>query len=119
MLILLIIAVGTQSEDWSALLFEHAEQDVSRCPVNTQSIAEISGVPRESVRRKLQTLSRRGWVCRNESGQWEVTAQSARDLRPSSQAAISYLLRIFQAVRPCENSADTQSPIDDRRCKRG
>ena len=40
--------------------------------MNSSSIAEISGIPRETVRRKLDALAERGWVARDEHGRWRV-----------------------------------------------
>ncbi len=37
---------------------------------NTSTIAEISGIPRETVRRKIDTLARRGWIERDPKGLW-------------------------------------------------
>lgn len=41
---------------------------VEPMPINLQSIADFSGIPRETVRRKLELLIRRGWVVRGAHG---------------------------------------------------
>jgi len=42
--------------------------NVPKEPINLQSIADFSGIPRETVRRKLQDLMVLGWVERDERG---------------------------------------------------
>ena len=43
---------------------------VRRRGVNSQSLAEISRIPRETVRRKLAAMAERGLVAREEDGLW-------------------------------------------------
>jgi hypothetical protein len=97
-LILTVLSVGARSEDWAGIL-RVGEGDTAMTPTNTQSIAEITGIPRESVRRKLKALAERGWISRDASGRWQPTRASAVDLAPSSRAAIEYFVRIFRAAR--------------------
>lgn len=49
-------------------------------PANIMSIAAATGVPRETVRRKVEALVGRGWVERNASGHLYVTDLAAREL---------------------------------------
>jgi hypothetical protein len=100
MLILLILGVGTEAENWPGVLLDRSDQATKMHPTSVQSIAEISGIPRESVRRKMRALAEKGWIRRNERGLWQPGEQATLDLRPSTQATISYFLRIFQAARP-------------------
>ena len=37
------------------------------------SIAEISGIPRETVRRKVEALAQHGWIARDLNGFWHIT----------------------------------------------
>jgi hypothetical protein len=68
-----------------------------RAPINLQSIADYSGIPRETVRRKLRDLERLGWIRRREKGYLIATAQAARDLAPATEATMRYLLTIVAA----------------------
>ena len=44
--------------------------------INSSSIAEITGIPRETVRRKLEALAARGWIARDERGRWGIVADA-------------------------------------------
>ena len=50
--------------------------------INTSSISAASGIPRETVRRKLAALARRGWIERGVDGFWRITTD-----RPDSVPA--------------------------------
>lgn len=76
-----------QYEDWSS-------GKVERVPVediNVQSLSDFSGIPRESVRRKLNTLSDKGWVVRNERGYITATDKARVDLEPLTLSSLKYL----------------------------
>ncbi|WP_296900504.1 helix-turn-helix domain-containing protein [Thiohalocapsa sp.] len=63
--------------------------------INLQSIADYSGIPRETVRRKLHDLERLGWITRQDKGYLVATAKAAEDLEPATQATMRYLLAII------------------------
>jgi hypothetical protein len=71
-------------------------------PINLQSIADYSGIPRETVRRKLRDLERLGWISRRDKGYLVVTSQAAEDLAPATEATMLYLLTIVAA---CNDAA--------------
>jgi hypothetical protein len=71
----------------------------SRPPVepealNTQSISDFSGIPRETVRRKVNDLVARGWVERGENGHLRATRKAALDLHPLTETSFTYLSRM-------------------------
>ena len=73
--------------------------DGSRLPVepealNTQSIADFSGIPRETVRRKIRELIDRGWIERGENGYVRATRKAALDLHPLTETSFTYLSRM-------------------------
>jgi hypothetical protein len=41
--------------------------------INACRVSETTGIPRQTVRRKLQSLQRRGWVQQIEGGAWQLT----------------------------------------------
>lgn len=50
-------------------------------PANTLSLSTTTGIPRETVRRKLDKLESLGWIERKENGHLYVTEKVGRDLR--------------------------------------
>lgn len=66
-------------------------------PINIQSIAACTGIPRETVRRKIQWLEAQGWLERNGNGWLFATGKAARDLAPMTEATIRYLTCIGSA----------------------
>ncbi|MCC3246073.1 helix-turn-helix domain-containing protein [Methylocystis sp. WRRC1] len=59
MLVLAVIAQAFLRAD--EIGFENA-------PTNASRISECTGIPRQTVRRKIQSLEERGWVHRSEGG---------------------------------------------------
>lgn len=75
-------------------LQDFAERPVStvrREAINLQSIADYSGIPRETVRRKLAALIDRGWVHRDEQGFYAVTDKAKDNLADLTKSALRYL----------------------------
>ena len=63
-------------------------------PINLQSIADFSGIPRETVRRKLRDLMALGWIERDDHGSFAATSKAATDLEPLTKIGIRYLARM-------------------------
>lgn len=62
--------------------------------INVHSIASFSGMPRETVRRKLNTLLEKGWVVRDEKGYIRATQKAKEDLEPLTRSSLVYLSAI-------------------------
>jgi len=67
-------------------------------PINIQSIAECSGIARETVRRKVKKLEELGLVERNSEGMLAVTAKSIEQLKPATEASLQYLVALSAAA---------------------
>jgi hypothetical protein len=65
--------------------------------INVQSIADFSGIPRETVRRKLHILMDKGWVTRDEAGYVQATRKAQEDLAPLTEVSIRYLSQMKAA----------------------
>jgi hypothetical protein len=61
--------------------------------VSASAIARITAIPRQTVRRKLESLVRQGWVRRHETGGWCVTG----DREPAA------MLRLVGLKPPCRH----------------
>ena len=66
--------------------------------INYQSIADFTGMPRESVRRKVNTLIDMGWVNRSTDGFLVATQKASDELAPLTDAGISYLVQMAKVL---------------------
>lgn len=64
--------------------------------INIRSIADFSGIPRETVRRKLTVLLANGWVSRDENNMLVATLKARKELQPLTEGAIRYIEEMFQ-----------------------
>jgi len=115
-LILATVSAGSEGADWrTTLLSGRSGEPRINAATNTQSIAHVSGIPRESVRRKLSRLEKKGWVSRDSAGNWSPRQQAANDLRPATLATIGYLQTVFYATQ----SKDHAPKSDEDRTRPG
>lgn len=66
-------------------------------PINVQSLSDYTGVPRETVRRKIAILESRGWVTRKGDGSIAVERKAAIDLESATTHSIEYIASILAA----------------------
>ena len=103
MLVLAVIGSRTLSggriDDLCYDRFMAGERADRPAAINLQSIADYSGIPRETVRRKLRDLERLGWITRCDKGYLVATRRAAEDLVPATRATMRYLLAIIGAWR--------------------
>lgn len=69
-----------------------------RKPLNTLSIAHATGIPRETVRRKLAAMETKEWVVRDDQGYWMMGRRGAEDLRPMTELSMKYISSIAMGV---------------------
>jgi len=110
-IILMAIAIRTvQHPDFARLTEQERLEKVDIFPtlgINARSISESSGIPRETTRRKVAELVKRGWVARRGSN-LHFTAQALANLmtirEAREQLAFDYyhLIRDEMADRPPE-----------------
>jgi hypothetical protein len=65
---------------------------------NIESIAAASGIPRETVRRKIAELKAMGWISRAAGGDIELTGLAAQELDGISQLSIELLASVFEVI---------------------
>jgi hypothetical protein len=66
-------------------------------PINLQSLSVYSGIPRETVRRKVRDLERMGWIIRRDKGYLIASERAARDLAQATEATLRYLAIVLTA----------------------
>ena len=59
-------------------------------------IADYTGIPRETVRRKLLLLEEKGWITKGADGALQATNKARRELEPLTLASIRYLEQLFK-----------------------
>ena len=64
--------------------------------INLRSIADFSGIPRETVRRKINQLVKLGWVKKQRDGAFHATSKAKKELEPLTLASIQYLSAMMQ-----------------------
>ncbi len=64
----------------------------SLIPTNAFSIAQATGIPRETVRRKVAALVKKGWLVQDADANLIATSQATADLGPGTLALVTNLL---------------------------
>ncbi|MCT8328959.1 helix-turn-helix domain-containing protein [Albidovulum sediminis] len=98
LLVLACISARVKGEGWQASLLHGEQQQTRNTPTNALSISHCTGIPRESVRRRIRALEEKGWIERDSDGNWGPTLVAAKDLRPATEATIIYLKTILGAA---------------------
>lgn len=107
-LVLAVIGSRTQTEKWTPELVELGqltnwdEVKDKPLPINIQSVADYSGIPRETVRRKVAILQDKGWVTRGADGRLAVTQDAAPDLEDATGDTIAYLAALLKAIETAQ-----------------
>ena len=72
-----------------------------RVSISASRIADVTGIPRQTVRRKFVALERRGWVVQGEAGAYRLairdgTAPAKIDLEAVDRRAMARVARLFR-----------------------
>lgn len=106
-LVLTIIGERTFSSQSVPDAMSHTEflkgtvDSVEPLAINLQSIADYSGIPRETVRRKIEQLIARGWVRRDALRFVTATDQANGELRELTASTLQYLRDMQAALAEC------------------
>jgi len=79
---------------WKSASVSH----VRSIEINVQSLSDYSGIPRETVRRKLNILLEKGWVERDERGFITATDKVKQDLAPLTMISLVYLSKMKEVL---------------------
>ncbi len=77
-------------------------------PINATRISDVTGIPRQTVRRKLESLQKRGWVQQIDGGGWQVVIEESeavarRDLAELDRSGIRRALKMIRATAALAN----------------
>ena len=67
-------------------------------PVRVRDLCQITGIPKETVRRKLLKLSEAGWIVQQGEG-WVINRETVVDLRDFTRESMTRLLSTADHVR--------------------
>ena len=73
---------------------EGSVSDLEPAAINLQSIADYSGIPRETVRRKLRVLQDKGWVTKDDRNFMTVTDKAKANLNGLTESSLKYLTEL-------------------------
>lgn len=73
---------------------------IARMSTSASRIADVTGIPRQTVRRKLAGLEKRGWIQKNEDGTYRMVSKEGetaarRDLSEVDRRAMRRVARLF------------------------
>jgi DNA-binding MarR family transcriptional regulator len=112
LLVLAAIAERTPASRWAPEVEDlkktllNLDVDLGPAPINMKSIADYTGIPRETVRRKIKSMERKGWVARRADGNITVEPGAASDLADATGYSIEYIAEILSA-REAASAAGT------------
>lgn len=75
-------------------------------PTNVQSIADFTGIPRETVRRKVNDLCAKGWLERDKDGAVRLSIQGALDLAPQLREMARQLEKLSTSISEVVRTGD-------------
>ena len=90
--------VSRNSESFESRLGDVSEHQRVLRPCNALSISDATGIPRETVRRKVNALIKRGWVSQNERGHLYLTPLVAEHFHRFLFSLIEELLPAAQEL---------------------
>ena len=101
----LILAVLGQRHIEAHILAQRDQSADQPSAMSASRIADVTGLPRETVRRKLEALSGLGWVEQGPDRRWQIAsvagATSLRsDLKDLDARGLQRLARLYTALSP-------------------
>jgi hypothetical protein len=86
---------------------------------NALSISASTGIPRETVRRKIQWLQEQGWIEKNAKGHLSITPLTAEAFKDFNQEMLTEFLNIYEQIQTVllQDSADKAARINYNQAK--
>ena len=77
-------------------------------PCNALSISEATGIPRETVRRKVKELEQRGWLIRQGARSLTLAPQAIEQMGPLGRAIMNDFRETARVIRLLDNASSVQ-----------
>lgn len=81
-------------------------------------LSDLTGIPRETVRRKLQAFHRRGWVEQRDDRTWRPSPDANEGVKVASDLAGANVLFLTRLARLVADVARLQAPYPRRTLER-
>ncbi len=87
-------------------VYLHADAQGRENPsIGASRLSDVTGVPRQTVRRKLESLKGRGWIEKAEDGGWRLVAQdrespAQKDLRQLDHRSMERIIKLVRTLSP-------------------
>lgn len=79
-------------------------------PINAESVSLYTGIPRETVRRKVGRLIEKGWVAKDDKGMLTATHAASRDLAALGHQLFA-LIGLIYSVMSQTLETDPRVPV--------
>lgn len=89
-----VLILSVIAERYYARLWAEIGDDSQSHQINTFSVSQCTAIPRETVRRKVAILIKKGWVVADKRGNLSPTAKAAEDLQQCTEMTSMYLQRV-------------------------
>ncbi|QEY59059.1 helix-turn-helix domain-containing protein [Pseudomonas sp. C27(2019)] len=100
-----------QNMTYSQFITDNSKERADQ-PINIQSIAECSAIPRETVRRKVHKLQELGFIERDSSGILTITSKAMSQLMPATEASLQYLIALSASSDVLECQSGLDEPLE-------
>ena len=94
------------SARWRKLMRSLPERTIAPC--NALSISDATGMPRETVRRKVKELEKRGWLVREGARSLTLTPQAIEQLGPPGRAIMEDFRETARVIRLLDDAWSAQ-----------
>ena len=77
--------------------------DGEELSISISRISELTSIPRETVRRKLLGMKRKGWVEQDENGRWKFVMKgnesaASIDVKPLETRSLTRMMNLVDAI---------------------
>ncbi len=95
---------AADSSRWKRLMRSLPERMITPC--NALSISDATGIPRETVRRKVKELERRGWLVREGARSLTLSPRAIEQFGPPGRAIMDDFRETARVIRRLDDASD-------------